>query len=303
MKIGIAGTGAVGGYFGAALQRAGNRVIFLARGENLKTLKQRGLKVIGEKENFQIDGVFTGDFQDFSEIDLLLFTVKSNATAEVAVEIAPYLKKTCSILTLQNGVDNEEVLSDVFGAPRIFAAATYIQAVVEEPGVVRRIGLDPRLVIGPIEPSSLENAKRIASAFQSAKIDTYVVADILTVKWKKLLWNIAFNPLTALIESKVGAIYADEGLYRISESLCKEGIAVARTSGINIEENFHETIMEQGKLAEDHITSMLQDKQKGKPMELDSICGYAIKKGRELSISTPVLETIFSLLDYQSIAK
>ncbi len=300
MKIGVAGTGAVGGYFGGQLQRTDHKVLFLARNRTLEKLKESGLTVNGDAASFHIDGDFTGRYEDFSDVDLLLFCVKANATKEVAEQFIPFLKNDCLILTLQNGVDNEEILAELFGQQRVFAAATYIQAEVTEPGVIRQIGLHPRLVIGALEKKTSENAKNLANLFNDAGIQTIFSTNVLETKWKKLFWNIAFNPLTALTETKVGAIYESEELYTIAVKTCKEAIVVARKIGIPIEENFYEKIIEQGKLAVHHQTSMLQDKLKGKPLELESICGYVIRKGKELGVATPVLETVYNLLSYQS---
>ncbi|OLS40331.1 ketopantoate reductase family protein [Bacillus sp. MRMR6] len=301
MKIAVAGTGAVGGYFGAYLHKAGNEVVFLARGNNLKLLKDKGLTVQAETERFHVTAEFTDRAEDLSDIDLLLFCVKSTATAEVAENLKPFLKEACLIMTLQNGVDNEEILSDTFGRDRILSAATYIQANVKKAGVVEQIGMAPRLVIGALSEGFTDKVNEITTIFNDAKIDTFPSANVLEVKWKKLLWNITFNPLTALIEENVGAIFEHQGLRNIAIKMCQEAIMVARTLGYNIEEDFYLTILEQGQFARNHKTSMLQDKLNGKKMELESICGYLVKKGKSVKVDTPVIKTIYSLLSFQDL--
>jgi 2-dehydropantoate 2-reductase len=299
MKIAVAGTGAVGGYFGAYLHKAGNEVVFLARGNNLKILKDKGLTVQAEIESFHVTAKFTDRAEDLVDIDLLLFCVKSTATAEVAENLRPFLKEECLILTLQNGVDNEEILSDTFGRDRILSAATYIQANVKEAGVVQQIGIAPRLVIGALSEGFTDKVNEITSIFNAAKIETFPSANVLEVKWKKLLWNVTFNPLTAVIEEKVGAVFEHQALKTTAIKMCQEAISIARKLGYNIDENFYETILEQGQFARNHKTSMLQDKLNGKRMELESICGYLVKKGKLLKVDTPVIETIYSLLSFQ----
>lgn len=298
MRIGIAGTGAVGGYIGGLLRKAGNEVVFLARGNNLRTLREKGLRIDGEVEKFTISETFTDQYEAFSNVDLLLLCVKSNATNEVAKNLKPILKEECLILTLQNGVDNEEILLAEFGENRILSAATYIQVGVKEPGVVTQIGISPRLVFGALDNSLKEKVNEISSLFNSAGIITNTSSKILEMKWKKLIWNVTFNPLTALIESPIGAIYDDKGLNQIATHICKEGIAVARKLGFTIEDNYFEQIMAQGQMARKHQTSMLQDRLAGKRMELESICGYIVKKGKQLKVETPVLETIYHILSY-----
>ncbi|WP_040209443.1 ketopantoate reductase family protein [Neobacillus jeddahensis] len=300
MKIGVAGSGAVGGYFGALLKRAGHEVTFLARGKSLERMKAEGITVENGGETFKVAGTFTDRYELFSDIDLLLFCVKSTNTVEVAANFQPYLKKSCTIMTFQNGVDNEEILSEMFGSGRIISVATYIQAIVTETGSVKQIGVTPRLIIGALDNHSAKHADEISAIFNEANIETFPSNNIIAVKWKKLLWNVTFNPITALMEAKVGAVYDDDGLYQTAMNICKESIQVARASGIEVEEDFYETIFAQGQLARAHQTSMLQDKHKGKPLEIESICGYIAKKGRELKVETPILETIYHLLYYQT---
>jgi 2-dehydropantoate 2-reductase len=299
MKIGVAGTGAVGGYFGGFLQKAGHNVIFLARGKSLEKMQEKGLRIESEAGTFDVEGTFTDRYESFFDIDLLLFSVKSINTREVASKIMPFLKRECLILTLQNGVDNEEILSSIFGINRILSAATYIQVAVNEPGVVKQIGVPPSLVIGALDRGLTEKATEISSIFNAANIKTFLSNNILENKWKKLLWNVTFNPLTALLELEVGIILDNEGLNQTAIHICREAIAVARRANFDIDEDLYQTIMDQAQLARNHQTSMLQDKLNGKAMELESICGYIVMTGKKLNVDTPVLETIYRLLSYQ----
>ncbi|QIZ07962.1 hypothetical protein HFZ78_15505 [Priestia megaterium] len=155
------------------------------------------------------------------------------------------------------------------------------------------------MALGALDTRLVGKVEEIATLFNAANIETFTSSNVLRIKWNKLLLNVTFNPLTALIESKVGTIYVDEGLNQLALKICKEAIAVAVAMGIEIEVDFYETILAQGQLARDHHTSMLQDKLRGKPMELESICGYIVKKGKEVNVETPVLETIYYLLSYQ----
>lgn len=298
-KIGVAGTGAVGGYFGGLLKKAGNDVIFLGRGKSLERMREKGLMIKSEWEDFTIDGIFTDQYEAFSEIDLLLFCVKATDTKDVAIHLQPFIKETCLILTLQNGVDNEEILSSIYGERRILSAAAYIQAIVTDSGVVKQIGVPPRLIIGALDNSLSKKVNEVSTLVNAANIETFTSSNVIKIKWNKLLWNVTFNPLTARVESRVGAIFDDEGLHNLSVKICKEAIAVAVGLGIDMDEDYYETILAQGQLARDHQTSMLQDRLKGKPLELESICGYIVKKGKEVKVETPVLETIYYLLKYQ----
>lgn len=299
MKIGIVGTGAVGGYFGACLSRAGNDVVFLARGQNLQVMKSSGeISIESDQGDFTATGVFTDQYDALADCELILFCVKATATKEVATQLAPIIKNEATILTLQNGVDNEEVLAELFGARRVLSAATYIQANLKAPGVVKQIENPPKLVIGALKPE-LTKVQEVSELINAAGIICHVSSNIVKIKWKKLLWNVTFNPLSALIETKVGVILDDEGLRRTAERICSEAIAVGRKAGVPLDEiNDHQLIME-NQSARNHETSMLQDKRNGKPMEIESICGFVVRKGKELGVDTPVLETIYSILKIQ----
>jgi 2-dehydropantoate 2-reductase len=299
MKIGVVGTGAVGGYVGGLLARAGNDVTFLARGVHYTTMKEKGLTVEGGDDSFIVNGFFTDDSYDLADVDLAIICVKSIDTRETAEKLSTILKKDSLILTLQNGVDNEETLADVFGGyDRILSAAAYIQVMVKEPGVVRQLGNIPQFVIGALEHDLAEQAEKISTLFNSANIIASVTSKVLQIKWKKLFWNVTFNPLSALIESEVASILDNEGLYKTAQHICKEAIKVAQKAGIEVEDGFYRQILAQGQMARDHKTSMLQDKLRGKAMELESICGYIVKKGKELNVETPVLETIYHQLKF-----
>lgn len=299
MKIGIVGTGAVGGYFGACLSRAGHEVVFLARGRNLLAMKSSGeISIESDQGNFTASGIFTDQYGALADCELILFCVKATATKDVAAQLVPILKKEAIILTLQNGIDNEEVLADLFGRERVLSAATYIQANLKDLGVVKQIENPPKLVIGALG-SELQKVEVVSELLNSAGIICHISSNIVKVKWKKLLWNVTFNPLSTLIEAKVGVILDDEGLRKTAERICSEAIAVAKKAGVPLDEiQDHQMIM-QNQRARNHETSMLQDKRNGKPMEIESICGYVVKKGKDLGVDTPVLETIYSILKIQ----
>jgi 2-dehydropantoate 2-reductase len=298
MKIGVVGTGAVGGYFGGLLSKNGNEVVFLARGKNFEVMKKEGLFINSERESFKVHQYFTDQLSSFSDVDLVLFCLKSNATKEVAEKLLPYLKKDALILTLQNGVDNEEVLSEIFGANRVLSAAAYIQTSVIKEGVVQQIGRPPQLVIGAVDERKQDVAGEIASLFNKANIQTFVSKHIMEVKWKKLLWNVTFNPLSALLQISVGNILDHPELNQTAQTICKEAITVAQKIGMRINDDFYQEIFERGKFAKEHKTSMLQDRLRGKKMEIESICGHIIKKGKEFQVETPALETVYRLLKY-----
>lgn len=298
MKIGVVGAGAVGGFFGSLLHKAGHKVTFLARGRHLEVSRENGMLVKHGSEKFTIHSAFTNNLHDLSDSDLVLFCVKANSTEQISKELLPILNLDAKIITMQNGVDNEEVLSEIFTTKRVFSCATYIQSIIEEPGIISQQGR-VQLVIGELESSTREICSDIVLSFQQAGIDTRHSGKIIERKWKKLLWNITFNPLSAVSTAKVGEILDNEHLRKTAESICNEAIDVVLNVGVDIDRSKTlETIFTNAERARTHNTSMLQDRLSGKPMEVEAICGYVMRKANEMNVNVPKIQMLYSVLTY-----
>lgn len=302
MKIGIAGAGAVGGYFGAYLKQAGHDVVFLARGKHLEAMKEDGLTIIGnDDEQMTVDGVFTNDLTPFLDAELILFCVKSPDTRATAEQIKSLGNDDSIILTLQNGVDNEEILTDIFGEERVLSAATYISSHIERPGIIKQDGV-VKLIIGALHEASVPTCQHIADVLNEASIDTGVNDAIMESKWKKVLWNATFNPLAALSQATVGEILDNEELRMTAENVCREVLEVANKNGIALGEKMVDVTFKKAEFARGHKPSMLQDRLNRKKMEVESLSGYFVKKGRELGVSTPATQALYSnllFIDYK----
>lgn len=298
MKVGIAGAGAVGSFFGAILQKADHEVVFLARGKHLQAMKQNGLIVKNEDESFSIRSTFTDDLNDLSECELILLCVKANDTEQIAKQLLPILTKDALILTMQNGVDNEETLSRIFGSERILSCATYVQISIDAPGIINQQGR-VKLVIGELDNSVKNLCSKIITQFQQAGLDIVHTENILEKKWRKLLWNITFNPLSAISTAKVGEILDDKHLRETAESICREAIEVAQEVGIMLDSSrTMETIFANAERAKTHKTSMLQDRISGKQMEVESVCGFVIRKAEELKLQVPTIQAAYGILSF-----
>ncbi|MFD1848787.1 ketopantoate reductase family protein [Oceanobacillus bengalensis] len=298
MRIGIVGAGAVGSFFGALLHRADHQVVFLARGKHLEAMRKNGLIVKREEGTFTLYSTFTDDPKNLANAELILFCVKSNDTENMAKQLLPILSKDTKVITLQNGIDNEERLGEIFGFQRIFSCATYVQTAIEEPGVVNQQGR-VALVIGELDHSAREKCSEIVTCFNQAGIDATYTGNIFEKKWRKLLWNITFNPLSAISTATVGDILDNKPLRTTAESVCKEAMEVAIKVGIPIDtDQTMSTIFKNAERARIHQTSMLQDRMSGKQMEVESVCGYVMRKAQELEISVPTIQATYSILTY-----
>jgi 2-dehydropantoate 2-reductase len=295
LKIGVIGSGAVGGFYGAMLRKAGYEVIFLARGPHLQAMREHGLLVHADFASFLVDGTFTDQMRNVSQADLLLFTVKSTDTRETAMALSPFLKPNAIVLTLQNGVDNEEVLAEILGNERLLSGAAYISCHLEEPGVIRQQG-PSTVIMGALAKSAQDQAAAVQEMFQVAGIDCRLTESILERKWNKLLWNVTFNPLSAAARATVGEILDCEDLRATAERVLKEAVQIGTACGVEISQHVIDHIFPGAEQVRNHKTSMLQDRERGKKMEMESLCGFFVRKAASLGIDAPVLQTLYAVL-------
>ncbi|PYZ92991.1 2-dehydropantoate 2-reductase [Salipaludibacillus keqinensis] len=295
MNITVAGAGAIGGFLGGMLSRQGHNVSFIARGEHLIKMQENGLQLTSGLDGEIVKSHFTESFESVSEADLILFTVKSTETERMARNIAPYIKKDSFILTFQNGVNNEEILTEIFEEGQILSGAAHISAQVESPGVVRQDG-NHIFYVGGLTTTNEESIKNIVKMFEEAGLHTKYSDRIIGRKWEKSLWNVTFNPLSAISGATVGEILDNPELLNTSKAILKEIVQIVKNLNINLRDKTIDRVFETAKLVRGHKTSMLQDKEKGRAMEVESLCGYFVKTAEELNLETPVLDTLYSLL-------
>src|SRR5699024_123760 len=182
----------------------------------------------------QVDGSFTSNPDTLSESELVLYCLKSHDTRQMASELVKTLSGEASIVTMQNGIDNEEILSEVFGRERILSAETYVQAGLKRPGNVRQHG-NISLVLGELDSQIKTQCSSIVQMFNEAGIRTKHADNIIRKKWNKLLWNVTFNPLSSIVSTRVGEILENGYLRNLAESICLEAISVAKEMGVSIE--------------------------------------------------------------------
>lgn len=297
MKIGIVGSGAVGGYLGALLKKAGQDVVFLARGKHLEAMKANGLTILTDNEEFVVDGTFTNNVHALMDAELIIFSVKSTDTLTMAEKIKALGNDQAVILTVQNGVDNEEILSEIFGRKRILSCATYMSSSVERPGVIKKSGV-VKLFIGALHEESRQVCEQICDIFNGAGIDAIATDDIAASKWRKAVWNATFNPIAALSLANVGEILDDKELRHTAETVCREVLQIASKNGISLGDKMFDVTFRQAELARTHNPSMLQDRLNNKPMEVESLIGYFVKLARKLNVETPALQVLYSHLKF-----
>jgi 2-dehydropantoate 2-reductase len=298
MRIAVMGAGAVGGYYGGMLAHAGADVTLIARGRHLQAIQSDGLTVRRQKETIHIPDIkATASPEEAGPCDVVLFAVKSTVTEESAEQISPLIGPETMVISLQNGIDNEEKLAERLGAQHVVGGVAYISAAIERPGVIHHASLGS-LTIGELDGEKSERVNRFAALASGAGIETRVTSDIVRTKWEKLLWNITFNPLSALTGAIVGDILDDPELRRTAEAILSEYVSVAKAKGLALREKAIQGVMSSSDSVRSHKTSMLQDREAGKAMEIEAIGGAIVRMGRQLGVPTPALQSVYASLRY-----
>jgi len=294
-SVAVVGAGAVGGYFGGLLARAGAPVVMIGRPAFVEAVKKNGLFL--DTLHFQ-ESVHVKVSTDLSAIrgaEIVLFCVKTTDNAATARAIAPLLAPNALVLSFQNGVDNVE---QIRAAAPIEALPTvvYVAASVPEPGRVKHVGRGD-LIFGPRN----EKTERVANLFSRANVPCKISENIAGELWTKLIWNCALNAVSALGRAKYGRIAASADARKVVETLVDEVLAVARAADIHPPglEDPKAAIAGAFKIATqmaEALSSTAQDMNRGKRTEIDSLNGYISRRGAELGVPTPVNHALYALV-------
>jgi 2-dehydropantoate 2-reductase len=294
-KITVVGAGAVGGYFGGMLARAGAPVMMIGRAPFVEAVNKYGLLLdtLHFKESVRVEAATELDAARGAEV--VLFCVKTTDTAATARGLAPLLSPQAIIISMQNGVDNADKIRAASGSDAL-GAVVYVAASVPQPGTVKHVGRGD-LVIGPRNAST----ERIAAQFERASVPCRVSDNIEGELWTKLTWNCALNAISALGRAKYGQITASEDARKLVAEIVDEVLAVARAA------NIHPPGLEDPKAAlagamkvaaqmSEALSSTAQDMLRNKRTEIDSLNGYISRRGAALGVSTPVNHALFTLV-------
>ena len=305
MKIGVMGTGGIGGYFGALLARAGYEVFCLARGEHLKAIQEKGLRVESVPGNFTVRPRATADPAAIGPMDLILFGVKTYDTDEAARAMRPLVGEGTVILTLQNGVDSAERIAAALGPGRVLPGAAYIFSGIAAPGVIRQTGGPRKIVFGEPEGGRSPRAEAILAACRAAEINAELTDRIVRVLWEKWAFICAQGGVTALTRLPLGEIRACEETWALYRGVIEEIAAVAAARGIAVAPGLVGTILDQAKALEAHVTSSLaNDLAGGRRLEIEALNGTVVRYGREAGVPIPLNQAIYaSLKPYEAGAR
>jgi 2-dehydropantoate 2-reductase len=297
MKILVMGAGAVGAYFGARLQVAGEEVVFCARGANLAAMREQGLDITSIRGALRLPAVAATDNpREFAPYDLVLFCVKTYDTESAARALNACLKPGAAVLTLQNGIENEERLESIFGRGVVMGGNARVGVEMAAPGRLVHLSTG-HIDFGELDGRITERARAYADAFRRAGVLGELSTNIRTLRWDKLLWNGAFNTVATLTRRRVGEILDDPESLRLVRTLMREALQVARAEGAELgDERIEHYLAHSQKNLRALKTSTQQDLERGKPLEVEALAGAVVRTARRHAIAVPAYETIYALL-------
>ena len=290
-KILMLGAGGIGGYYAARLAEAGHQVVLTARGDHLAALQANGLTVDYEGQVFHhsLPACHHQDLvRDYKadDFDLIVIALKSTATSTVMTELSEWLKAgSVPVLSLQNGVDNEPLISEVVGEGRVLGGlAVRIGGHITEPGKVFAEGV-AQIVVGAWpqqqpDDSRMALLKKLEIAFNEAGIPATVTEDIRYELWRKLVINNGVNPLSALTLLDTRSLTRHPEFGKMVYGMMAETVEASRADGVNLTQRDLDDVFELISSFNAIKTSMLVDKEKGRPLELDSSAGAVLRQAQ-----------------------
>ncbi len=297
MRIAVVGAGGVGGYFGGKLARAGDDVTFVARGAHLDALRARGLSVRSSIEGeWHARVTAVRDLRDQRPVDAAIVAVKSFDTEAAVESLRPVVAPDTPVLTLQNGVDNEDKIDAILGPGHALGGVAYIFATLGDPGVIEHRFLG-RVTLGEMNGSVTARVDRLRAAFDAAGVPVELSTDIKRKLWEKYLMINAQAGMTALTRAPIGVIRAVPPTWRMYRAILEETAALARAEKVELAPDVVDTIagMAQG-MPPETVSSMYHDLLAGKRIEIEGLHGHAARLGERHGIPTPATAAVYAAL-------
>lgn len=294
MKIAIIGAGGVGGYFGGKLSNAGFDVTFLARGEHLKAMKEKGLFVKSILGDFHVENVTATDqIQEMEPADLVIFATKAWQIKEIAPGLQSIVHKTTSILPLQNGVLAADELKEYFEPAQILGGLCRIISKIDAPGVINHFGVTPTIVFGELDKSINERTHGIKEIFDKAGINAQISSDIEADLWKKFI-SICVSGLLAITKTTYGELRERQETRQMMIDLLHEIYLLSQKIGIHLEADYlSKTISYIDAFPYDSSSSLARDVWAGKPSEIEYQNGTVVKLAEKFGVDVPVNEFVY----------
>jgi 2-dehydropantoate 2-reductase len=312
MKFLIAGAGAIGAYLGARLARAGYDVTLFARGPHLKAMHTYGVQVKSAEGDFEVRPRVVGSLEEAGLADVVFLGVKAHGLQQLAPQLKPVLGPDTTVVSTQNGIpwwyfqgfggeweglrleriDPAGVISSAIEARRVIGSIIYFSTEIGEPGVIRHTEGN-RVSMGEPDGTRSDRCRAIAESLVASGFRCPLTTHIREEIWVKLLGNASFNPVSALTRATLVQIARDPGGVQVIRGIMQEVGAVARKLGMELPITIDQRIAGAEKVGE-HKTSMLQDLEAGRPLELEALVGSVVELGEKVGIAMPYTQTVYN---------
>lgn len=301
MRIAVLGSGAVGGYYGASLARAGHDVTFIARGAHLAAIRERGLQIkSADVGDFVAHGKAEHDTTKVGPVDLVLVAVKAYDNVTALPLLEPMLGGDTTVLTVQNGVDSSDEVAAIAGEERTLGGTTYIGTALEAPGLIVQTGTHRRIVFGEAFgdlPRITDRVNRIHEAFAGADIQSYPVGDGRVPIWEKFVFLAALAAFTGAARLPIGPVWSDPFTRAQFLAGSREIEALARAEGVPVAADVVDRMIPYiDGIPGTMRSSLLIDLQQGKRIEVEALQGAVVRRAAKLGVSTPIMSTLYAVL-------
>ena len=312
MTFVVVGAGAIGGYIGACLARAGADVVLHARGPHLAAMRERGLRVTSADGDFEVKPRLAASFDEVGRVDVIILGVKAHHLTGLAPTLGPLYKPDTVVISTQNGipwwyfqriggpmdgwrletVDPGGVIAGAIDPARVVGSLAYFSTEISEPGVIRHIEGN-RLSLGEPDGSRSDRCRAIAEAMIAGGLRCPVSTRFRHEVWVKLLGNVAFNPISALTRATLEAMVRHPEVSQLVREVMVETEAVAAKLDITLPISIDQRMAGAEKVGA-HKTSMLQDLEAGRPLEIEAVAGAVIELGARLGVAMPATRAVYA---------
>ena len=296
LKYAVVGAGAVGSYYGAKLAHTGGREVhFLMRGD-LEAVRRGGLTVRSKDGDFHLAHVHAhAGTREIGPCDVVLIALKTTANSALAHLLPPLLHENTVLVTLQNGLGNEETLASLAGPARVLGGLCFVCLNRVAPGVIEHFG-HGTLSIGEFHGPPQARTARIVQDFLDSGIEARAVQNLITERWRKLVWNIPFNGLGIAARASTEEVLRDEHLLALARGLMRETIDAANRLGHPIPAEFADEQIERSWPMGPYRSSSQIDFELGREVESESIWGEPCRRALSAGASVPRLEMLYALI-------
>jgi len=301
MRFAILGSGAVGGYYGAKLARAGHDVTFIARGAHLQAIRERGLEIRSPAlGSFVARAAVEEDTAQVGPVDTVIVAVKAYDNSTALPLVRPMLGRHTSVLTLQNGVDSVSELAAQIGEPAVLGGTTYIATALAEPGVIEQTGTHRRIVFGEVFgdlPRLSDRVRAIHEALLDGDVQAEAVGDGRVPIWEKFIFLAALAGFTGAARLPIGPLWEDSVIRAQFLDGCREIERLARAEGVPVAADVIDRIGSYvAGIPGTMRSSLLIDLSQGKRIEVEALQGAVVRRARRARLDVPIMSTLYAVL-------